>query len=130
MDEKTLFFFDRWPELIPLYQQAEEFLLAAFPETEIRVQKTQISFYDGCLYACVYLPERKLPGRPRTYLGFAIGLGRKAEGPRFSAVSNPYPGRWTHHMPLFSPDDLDTEWQCLLKEAHDFSLQKRKKIAP
>ena len=44
----------------------------------------------------------------------------------FRAVE-PYPGRWTHHVMLNRPEDLDGAVRAWLAEAYDFSQAKRRK---
>ena len=51
-------FFEKAPLALPLYAAFEAALLARFPDTEIRVQKTQISFSQRHGFACVSLPRR------------------------------------------------------------------------
>ena len=51
--QDTLSFFDRYQSVYPLHECFREKLLARFPESRIKVQKSQISFYNRHLYACV-----------------------------------------------------------------------------
>ncbi len=51
--QDTLFFFGRHQAVYPLYERFQEKLLARFPESRIKVQKSQISYYNRHLYACV-----------------------------------------------------------------------------
>ena len=53
MDEQVLLFFDKVPDALPLYAELERRILAEYPDTRIKVQKTQISFYNRHLFACV-----------------------------------------------------------------------------
>ncbi len=52
-DPDTLMFFDAHPEALSLYQAFEERLFAAFPVVNKRVQKTQITFSNRHVFACV-----------------------------------------------------------------------------
>lgn len=62
--QDTLFFFDRHRAVYPLYERFQEKLLARFPESRIKVQKSQISYYNRHLYACVsFLKVKKQSGR-------------------------------------------------------------------
>ena len=67
MDTKiqdTLFFFNQHRTAYPLYACFQEKLLARFPESRIKVQKSQISYYNRHLYACVsFLKVKKRSGR-------------------------------------------------------------------
>ena len=51
-------FFDRRPRELALYQDFECKVLAACPDTHIRVQKTQITFENRHGFAFVSLPRR------------------------------------------------------------------------
>ena len=53
MDEKTLFFFAKKPEALPLYEQLEHRIQSEIQDVSVKVQKTQISFYNRRLFACV-----------------------------------------------------------------------------
>lgn len=44
--QDTMFFFDRHPAVYPLYERFQEKLLASFPESRIKVQQSQISYYN------------------------------------------------------------------------------------
>lgn len=53
MDELTLQFFDAHPGALPLYEAFETRVTDLVPDVRIKVQKTQISFYNRHLFACV-----------------------------------------------------------------------------
>ena len=57
--QDTLFFFDRHQAVYPLYECFQEKLLARFPESRIKVQKSQISYCNRHHYACVLLEGKK-----------------------------------------------------------------------
>ena len=62
--QDTLLFFDRHQAVYPLYACFQEKLLARFPESRIKVQKSQISYCNCHLYACVsFLKVKKQSGR-------------------------------------------------------------------
>lgn len=44
--QDNMFFFDRHPAVYPLYERFQEKLLASFPESRIKVQQSQISYYN------------------------------------------------------------------------------------
>jgi len=90
------------------------------PEGRVKVQKSQISFYDGGLFAMASLPKRK--GDPGLVVSF--GLGRRDPSPRIGAAVEPYPGRWTHHAALTREADLDGELLGWLEEARGFCRAK------
>lgn len=120
----VLFFFDGNPHALELYEALEDAILARYPETKIRVQKTQISFYSRYLFACASLPRKKAEGYGKDYLLLTLGLPARVESPRVMVTSEPCPGRWTHHIPLLERGDLDEEILSWLEDAHGFSCIK------
>ena len=72
--QDTLFFFDRHQDVYPLYEGFQEKLLARFPESRIKVQKSQISYYNRHLYACVsFLKVKKKAELPDDYFVLTLG---------------------------------------------------------
>lgn len=126
VDSNTPFFFRDSPGSLPLYLRLEERILAMYPETHVRVQKTQISFSHRRNFAFAsLLPARRAALRPDPYLTVTVGLNRRLDSPRMDAVSEPYPGRWTHHIVIGDPEELDSELMGWIREAAEFSAQKR-----
>lgn len=121
----VLFFFDAHPHALALYQALEGAVLAAFPDTEIRVQKTQVSFYCRRMFACASLPRKKAEGYGRDYLLLTLGLPGRLDSPRVMLSTEPYPGRWTTHIPLLEPGDVDKELLGWICDAYGFSSIKR-----
>lgn len=127
MDEQTLLFFDAMPGALPLYETFEERLFTEIDGVEKKVQKTQISFYNGRLFACVsFAKVRRAKERPPVYLVITLGTGRPIESPRIDVATEPYPGRWTHHVLISSPEEVDDELMGWVREAASFSAAKRK----
>ena len=56
---------------------------------------------------------------------FSFGLGYRKESPRIDAATEPYPGRWTHHVMVGSVEEIDEELMNWIKEAAEFSAGKR-----
>ena len=52
-DTDTLMFFNQHPDSLPLYEAFEDILFDSFPIVEKRVQKTQITFSNRHVFACV-----------------------------------------------------------------------------
>lgn len=51
-------------------------------------------------------------------------LGRRLENPRIVQAAEPYPGRWTHHVLLEKPEDVDEELMDWLDLAYGFAMTK------
>lgn len=121
----VLFFFEDHLDALPLYE-AFEAQVERLGEANIRVQKTQITFSNRHNFAFVsFLPARKAKDRPKTYITVTFGLGRRVESPRIDIVTEPYPGRWTHHVLVSSAEEIDGELMGWIREAYDFSALKR-----
>lgn len=127
MTQDTLFFFDKHPDALPLYELFEQKLLSELGGADIKVQKTQISFSNKHNFAFVsFLPVRKAKERPQTYIVITFGLGHRVESPRIDAATEPYPNRWTHHVLISEPEEIDEELMGWVKEAAAFSAAKRR----
>lgn len=122
----TPFFFRDSPGSLPLYLALEERILSEFPDARVRVQKTQISFSQRRNFAFAsLLPARRKALRPDPFLTVTVGLNRRLDSPRVDAASEPYPGRWTHHIVIGSEEEIDGELMAWIREAAEFSGQKR-----
>ena len=122
--ETAIVFFQRDPSLLPLYRQVEAAILKRLPETTRRAGKSQIAFRNRYNYAFVSLPTRRVKGRPGRYLILTFGLGHHLEHPRIVEAVEPYPGRWTHHVLVADPAELDEELLSWVEEAYRFSQTK------
>ena len=122
-DEKL--FFDRHANVYPLYELFRQRLLAAYPDTLVKVQKTQISFYNRHLYACgSFLRVKRKAELPEVYFVLTLGLATRLDSPRVAAIAEPYPGRWTTHFVISDPSDLDAEMYGWIDQAYEFANPK------
>ena len=123
--QDTLFFFDRHQAVYPLYEYFQEKLLARFPESRIKVQKSQISYCNRHHYACVsFLKVTKKSELPEDYFVLTLGLSAPLESGRVAAKTEPYPGRWTTHFVISSPSDLDEKLFDWIELAYSFAQEK------
>ena len=128
MTPEILFFFNRDPAALPLYEAFEERVLAEVSNVTVKVQKTQITFTDPRVFAAVsFLPVRKKDRRPEHYITVTLGLDRRLGSSRVDAVSEPYPARWTHHLLISSVEEIDGELMGWVREAAAFAVAKRRK---
>lgn len=108
MDENALMFFQQDPEALPLYEKFERLVLERVPGTTIKVQKSQISFSNRHMFACVsFLKIRRAKERPPHYIVVTFGLDHRLSSPRIDGAVEPYPNRWTHHVLISSPEEID-----------------------
>lgn len=126
MDEKTGMFFDRNMEALPLYERLENRILSEIDGVSIKVQKTQISFYNRHLFGCVsFARVREKKDCPPSYIVVTFGLKHRVESARIEVASEPYPNRWTHHVLVSRMEEIDDELMGWIKEASAFSAGKR-----
>ena len=124
-DPDILMFFDAHPEALPLYLAFEDLLFASFPVVNKRVQKTQITFFNRHVFACVsFARVRRKAQLPKGYLVVTLGLPAPLNSERVAVKTEPYPGRWTHHIVVSSPEELDEELLSWIQEAYDFADTK------
>ena len=103
LKQDELFFFEQHREAYSLYEALEEELIRRFPETRIRVQKTQITFSNRHVYACVsFMRVKKKAELPEPYLVLTLGLSSGIR-PRRSAdraVSRPLDDAFCSEQPV------------------------------
>ncbi|MBQ3076370.1 MAG: hypothetical protein IJC43_00790 [Clostridia bacterium] len=125
LKQDILFFFDRHPAALPLYEAFEAELRKRLPDTGIRVQKTQITFSLRRVFACAsFLRVRKKAELPDPYLVITLGLPCPLESERVAVKTEPYPGRWTNHLVIGSVEELDDELFSWVEQAARFSESK------
>ena len=123
--EEILQFFDAHPDAFPLYGKFEECVTEHVPEARIKVQKTQISFYNRHMFACVsFARVRKKKDCPDSYIVVTFGLDHRAVSPRIDIATEPYPNRWTHHVLISELSEIDDELMAWVEEAACFSDRK------
>ena len=122
MSVDELFFFDRKPEALPLYEVFRESVIARWPGTRIEAKKTQISFFNRYMFAAVsFTPVRKAKDRPDPFLTITFGLPHRKESARIDVAVEPYPNRWTHHVMIGTEEEIDDELLSWIAEAVDFA---------
>ena len=125
IDADTLMFFDRHTAALPLYRAFEALLFASFPVVNKRVQKTQITFFNRHVFACVSFARVKRKAElPAGYMVLTLGLPAPLASERVAVKTEPYPGRWTHHIVVSKPEELDEELLSWVREAYDFAAAK------
>lgn len=119
-----LFYFDGRPLELSLYEALFAALDAALPQAAVKVQKSQISFYGRHLFAAVSLPVRRKKEWPKHCLLVTFGLAHRVDHQRIAVAVEPYPNRWTHHVVVDKPEQIDSRLLSWLREAWDFSESK------
>lgn len=127
MNDDILLFFSQHAEALPLYEKLEERILAEIPDVKIKVAKTQISFANKHGFAFVsFNPCRRAKERPAVWMTVSFGLGYRKDDDRVDMATEPYPGRWTHHVMVGSSEEIDGKLLGWIKEAAEFSAGKRR----
>ena len=124
--EELLQFFSHRPEMLPVYRMFEDRVNERCGNVDVRVQKTQITFTDRFGFAWASLPVRRRRDWPDRCLIVSFGLAYHKESPRIAVAVEPYPQRWTHHVVVTTPEDIDEELLGWIEESHQFSLAKRR----
>lgn len=123
--QDALLFFAQNAAAYPLYRKFESEVCKRFPQASIRVQKSQITFSNRHVFACVSLARvKKKSELPDPYIVITLGMPMPIESSRIAVKTEPYPGRWTHHIIVATPQELDDELYGWLEEAYDFSQNK------
>ncbi|MBQ4251753.1 MAG: hypothetical protein II704_01770 [Erysipelotrichaceae bacterium] len=118
-------FFQSNQRALPLFEAFEEKLYDIFPDANKRVQKTQITYFNSHVFACVSLTRviRK-SALPDPYLVITLGLPQPLNSERVAVQVEPYPGRWTVHIVIGSEAEIDEELLNWLQQAYDFAEKK------
>ena len=125
MTAEVLAFLGGAPGPISLFEAWEEAVLAC-GESAMKVSKTQISWGNPLQFAVLSQPRRAAQRRTGALLA-TLGLGRRVEHPRILQAVEPYPGRWTHHLLLTAPEDVDGLLAAWLAEAYRFAREKQRR---
>lgn len=126
MTSEELLFFNEMPDALPIYEAFRNRVTEEIPDVRIDVKKTQISFSNKRMFACVsFIKARRAKDRPSPYLVVTFGLVHQAQSPRIDVATEAYPNRWTHHVTVGTPEEIDDELMAWVREAAEFSALKR-----
>ena len=121
----TLMFFNEHPRAVPLYDRLEKTIFDSFPVVNKRVQKTQISFSNRHMFACVSFARVKRKAElPDPFIVVTVGLPYPLESERVAVKTEPYPGRWTTHIVVGTVDEIDGELLAWIRQAYAFADSK------
>jgi len=126
MNDDIILFFSGHMDALPIYEKLERQLLTWIPDIKIKVSKTQITFANKYGFAFVsFNPCRKAADRPKVWITVSFGLGYRNTSGRVDSATEAFPGRWTHHITVGCPDEIDEELMEFIMEAAVFSAEKR-----
>ena len=125
MHNDILFFFGEHMDVLPIYERLENAILSRIPDVKIKVATTQTTFAGRRGFPFVsFNPCRQAKDRPAVWMTVTFGLGYRKESPRIDVATEAYPGRWTHHVMVGTPDEIDEELMDWIQEAAEFSDTK------
>ena len=108
-------FFEGWDEARRLFEVIRG-VVDEFGPVDLRAGKSQIAFTRRRAFAWAWIPDRYLHGA-HAPLVLTLSLRRHDASPRWTQVVEPAPGRFTHHLELHGPEDIDAEVRAWLSEA-------------
>ena len=113
--QEALFFAGKSAEM-SLYSLLIERMKSDLPPFELRVQKTQITFVNPKVFACVSL---KWKGS----ITITFGLPDCVGSPRIHQTVQIRHHRWTHHVKVSHPDEIDAELMRWLDGAYAYAAR-------
>ena len=120
-----LMFFEGNPGALTLYEALRQRMEEAWIPGTFQAKKSQISFVNRHIFgAASLLKVLRAKDRPNPYLTVTFGLDHRADSPRIHGAVEAYPHRWTHHIMIGRPEELDGQLMEWLKEASLFAAQK------
>lgn len=123
-------FFERDDQALQTYLVLRQGILAICPDAEVLVQKSQISFRGPRPFVWVWLPSsRGGKKQPPGSLYFTFGAPCPLLSQRITAATQPYPGRFTHHVLVSGPHEVDQELLDFAALSLSFRNQKKEKKA-
>lgn len=91
-------------------------LIESIGPAAMRATKSQVAFRRRRAFAWAWMPGQYLR-RPAAPLVLTVALPARDPSPRWKQVVEPAPGRFVHHLELWSSADLDDEVDEWLREA-------------
>ena len=83
---------------------------------EMRITKSQVAFRRQKAFAWAWMPGAYLRGQ-HAPLVLTLSFRYRDSSPRWKEIVEPKPGRFTHHLELYSPADIDDEVRGWLRAA-------------
>jgi hypothetical protein len=80
----------------------------AMGPVELRLTKSQIAFHRRKAFTWIWIPGKYLRGKTAP-LVLTLCFASRDASPRWKEIAEPYPGRFTHHLELYSISDIDDE---------------------
>lgn len=107
-------YFAGWPRSRRLFDLLSQELAEIGP-AQVRVSKSQVAFYRKRAFAWAWIPGKYLGGETAP-LVLSVRLSQQDASPRWKQVIQPTPGRFMHHLELWSAEAIDGEVRAWLEE--------------
>lgn len=83
----------------------------------VRVSRSQVAFRRKRNFAVVWMPGQYLHGRDLAPLVLTLLFPQREPSPRWKEVVQAAPGRFTHHLELRAPGEVDAQVRAWLRQA-------------
>lgn len=97
-------------------------VVSSFGQVELRVSKSQVALALDKPFAVVWIPEMYLR-RPAAPLVLTVSFPERRESKRWKAIHQINTHRFTHHLELWAPNEVDAEVLNWLEAARDAAAQ-------
>jgi hypothetical protein len=108
-------FFEGYKQSRPLFEKLCE-MVKSIGIFDLRVTKSQVAFRRKKAFAWAWVPGRYLHGNTAP-LVLTLAFAEQDISPRWKQIVEPAPGKFTHHLELHSPIDLDEQVMEWLRRA-------------
>ena len=108
-------FFTGHPESRAIFD-ALSVAIASIGAADVRATKSQVAFRRARAFAWAWMPGKYLRDNSAP-LVLSVALRRRDASPRWKEIVEPAPGRFMHHLALYSPAEIDGDVLRWLQEA-------------
>ena len=91
-------------------------MVNAIGPSELGVTKSQIAFRRRKAFAWAWIPSKYLRGKTAP-LVLTLSFRSRDASPRWKEIVEPKPGRFTHHLEIYTVDEIDEEVCAWLRAA-------------
>lgn len=126
LQEEIKRFFHEKPDSLPLFRAVRKTIESIGPSS-LTVTKSQLSFGTKRKFAWVWFAPKWAKNVPARAIVLSFCLDHALEDTRIRKVSEPYPGRFMHHMLVQSPQELSGDVLTWLEYAYTFSQHTKQR---
>ncbi len=88
-------------------------------DATVRVSKSQVAFRRKKNFALIWMPGQYLKNRPTAPLVLTLSFSMPDPSPRWKDITEISPRRFTHHLELYTTQDVDEQIFQWLQRAWD-----------